>query len=133
MSTVSLSLFFLFLPSSPPSLSLAKEVGRYVHQPRPGEEAGHHLRVRHCQTHAAHDSGQLSPKLPTLYPAKLLLTPPSLFMLDSYIHICQLLYITLAYVTLAPRVLCVTGSHFQNDDKVYNMTDAPTPHYPALE
>lgn len=42
---------FVFLsspPTTPPSPSLVEELGRYVHQPRPGEEAGYHLRVRHC-------------------------------------------------------------------------------------
>lgn len=55
-----------FQPMPLLSLSPAEELGRYVHQPRPGEEAGHHLCVRHCQTHAEPHTGQLSPELYTL-------------------------------------------------------------------
>lgn len=62
LATVSLIVLFLSLPPNTPHTPFsAEKPGRYVHQPRPREEAGHHLRVRHRQTHAEPDTGQLSP------------------------------------------------------------------------
>lgn len=90
--------FSLF--TSPSSLWSAEETGRYVHQPRPGEEAGHRLRVRHGQAHATRDTGLLNLEFLTLCPAELLLTPPFLLLvLDSWDRFHLLRHTSLLVIT----------------------------------
>lgn len=47
-------------PACPVSVSVAATVGEHVHQSRPGEATGHHLRVRRCQEDAREHGEQLS-------------------------------------------------------------------------
>lgn len=47
-------------PACAVSVSVAATVGEHVHQPRPGEAAGHHLRVQRRQEDARKHGEQLS-------------------------------------------------------------------------